>query len=125
MVSIAQEDPVYQPALRVVTAITNANPCQITTSFDHDYTSGIIVRIIVPGPTVVAGSQCNFGMNQINGIYSSITVTGDDTFTMNGIDTSYFDTFSVPVNALQSAQCIPIGEINSTLYSAMRNTLPF
>jgi len=125
MAYIAQENPIYQPAFRVITAITNANPCVITTSFAHDYTSGIIVRIIIPSPTVVALTQCNFGMNQINGVFSSITVTGDDTFILNGIDTTFFDTFSVPVNALQSAQCVPIGEVNNTLYSAMRNTLPF
>lgn len=125
MPSLAEQNPIYQPALRVITAITNANPCEVTTSFAHDYTSGIIIRIVIPGPTMIGNAPCDFGMNQINGIYSSITVTGDDTFIMNGIDTLYFDPFSVPINALQSAQCVPIGEVNSTLYSAMRNTLPF
>ena len=33
----ATEDPTYQPAMRVIQAITQANPAIVTTTFDHDY----------------------------------------------------------------------------------------
>lgn len=125
MASIADTNPIFKPALRVVTAITNANPCSVTTSFDHGYFSGCIIRINVPGVTVVYDTYYDFGMNEINGLFSSITVTGPATFTMDTIDTTSFSPFSIPAGALQSAQCIPIGETTNTFVSAMFNTLPF
>ena len=108
--------PTYQPAMRIVTAITNANPASVTTSFAHNYNSNLIVRIDIP---------LGFGMQQINQQVGTITVTGTTTFTIN-IDTTKYDAFSTstifPYND-QLAQVIPIGETSDTLINATVNVL--
>lgn len=105
------EDPTFQPAVRYISAITNSNPAVITTTFDHDYQTGLIVRIVLPDEA---------GMPQINKKIGTITVTADDEFTIN-IDTTHFDVFTLPV--LDYAQVVPIGEDNAILYQATRNVL--
>lgn len=113
----ANPDPMIQPAMRIVVGITNAVQPTVTTSFDHDYVSGTIVRFVVP---------LQWGMTQLNTQTSEITVTGPTTFTIT-IDTSNFDTFVVPAPNVQfryPAQVIPIGERNDILSAAVRNVLP-
>jgi len=118
----ADPSPTYQPAMRLITAITNAVNAAVTTSFDHDYITGTIVRILVPD---------TYGMYQLNQRKGTITVTGTDSFTID-IDTTNFDTFVVPTLATppefyltaKTAQVVPIGEINSSLLAATQNVLP-
>ena len=109
--------PIYQPAMRIITSITNANPAIVTTTSDHNYLTGEIIRLIIPE---------GFGMTQADGLFGEITDTGDTTFTID-IDTTTFDTFAVPSplpDAYTCAQTIPIGERNSLLSAATKNTLP-
>jgi len=105
-------DPIYQPAMRVITAITKSNPATVTTSIDHDYITGEIVRLVIP----LANK-----MWQANGRTGTITVTGGATFTID-VDTTFFDSFVVP--AVNEAQVIPVGEINAMLRGATKNVLP-
>ncbi len=114
----ALENPVFKPAMRIVTYITNSSPALITTSFAHGYQSGLIVRIDIP---------LGFGMQQINQKVGEIVVITDDTFTIN-IDTTHFDIFSTPNDYPQNAQLaqvVPIAEDNRLLTQAVRNILPF
>ena len=116
MAVLAIASPTYQPAMRIISAFTNANPASITTSFDHDYITGTIVRIIIPP---------GHGMLQANNLVGTITVTGTTTFTID-IDTKDFDTFVIPggfPNSYQHPQVVPIGEINSILTAATMNVL--
>ena len=114
----ADPNPVYMPAMRLITAITNANPAVVTTSFDHGYISGIVVRMDVPEAD---------GMQEINGQTGTITVTGSDTFTID-IDTTFFSPFSIPMSPSQHenicAMVVPIGEVNELLRAAVQNVLP-
>ena len=114
----ANPDPSFQPAMRLIASITNANPAVVTTTFAHDYISGIIVRLNIPVAV---------GMQQANGKQGTITVTGDTTFTIN-IDTTNFETFfiddTLPAWINICANVVPIGEINSTLRASTRNVLP-
>ena len=116
-------NPIYQPAMRIISAITNATTVTVTTSFAHLYVSGTIVRFDIP---------VGFGMEQINQQFGPITVTGSTTFTMP-IDTTNYDVFQIPsyallpsgiVVSLQQAQCVPIGELSGQLTAAVQNTLP-
>lgn len=116
-------NPFYYPTYHGVVGITRAFPAQITTAVNHNYVNGTIVRIIIPEPYTVRGNSYNFGMNQINGISSSITITGNATFTMDDVDSTYFDPFNVPAGVGQSAQCLAIGEENNTINAAIRNVL--
>lgn len=105
--------PMFQPAMRVVTNITNGYPCIVTTSFANSYFTGDIIRIIIP---------LGFGMQQINNQFSNITVIDNTSFSMD-IDTINYDAFNDPNNG-QFAQSLPIAEVNGTVYGATENTLP-
>ncbi len=114
----ANPNPIYQPAMRLITAITNDSPALITTSFAHQYLDGLIVRLDIP----VAD-----GMQQADGLIGTITVASPTTFFIN-IDTRLFEPFAIPgspppyVNIC--AQVVPVGEINEILYNSTRNVLP-
>lgn len=128
MTILAQQNPNFQPAMRIISSITNANPAVVTTTFDHNYSTGEIVRIrIGPGG----------GMFQIDKEVGAITVTGNTTFTFP-LDSTNFDIFVVPAdiqlsattNPVTSAQkfytssvVVPIGEVNNLLSLATRNVL--
>ena len=114
----ANASPGFKPAYRLITAITRANPAEVTTSVDHGYTSGTVVRLMIP-------KAC--GMQQADKMTGEIYVTGVATFTID-IDTATFDPFAIPV-AIDPhidicAQVVPIGEDNSMLSEAVRNVLP-
>lgn len=110
----ANPDPRYEPAMRLVTDITKAEEAVITTSFDHDYQSGLIIRLYVP---------VNYGMFQANHKKGEITVLTSDTFSIK-IDTREFDTFTAPASPPyynKTALCIPIGNILNEKNLAVRN----
>lgn len=116
--------PTYQPAMRIVTAITRATEALVTTSFAHQYVDGIILRLLVPW---------NFGMTKANGRAGEITVVSPTQFTIT-IDTTLFDPFVIPPDIVlpdgtptqvQYAQCVPFGELNEMLTAAVRNVLPY
>jgi len=114
----AQQYPVFQPSMRIIASITNANPCVVTTTFAHQYVNGTIVRFDIPYAD---------GMQQLNQQIAPITVTGTTTFTVN-IDTTLFAPFAIPGSAnppIQYAQVVPIGEINEILTAAVQNVLPY
>ena len=41
--------PVFQPAMRVISSITNGFPAVVTTTFDHQYISGTVMRLVCSG----------------------------------------------------------------------------
>lgn len=115
-VCYANPNPIFQPAMRLIASISNSYPMVVTTTFDHQYVSGTIVRLDIPPAD---------GMQQANQLYGPIAVTGTTTFTMD-IDSTNFDVFSIPspspgVNIC--AQVVPIGEISPILYAAVQNIL--
>ncbi len=116
-VCYASPNPVFGPAMRIISAITNTNPAIVTTTFANSYITGTIVRLDIP-------SAC--GMQQINQMTGAIVVTSPTTFAID-IDASLFDSFSIPVGLPPwvpiCAQVVPIGEINETLKAALQNIL--
>jgi len=115
----AIQNPTFQRALRLISAITKANPAVITTTFDHDYETGDIVRITVPK---------GYGMPEANNFAGKITVTASDEFEMDDLDSTGFSTFSIPGsidwNIGKYPSVIPVGEISANLGGATQNTLP-
>lgn len=67
---------------KTITAASQANPCAIT-SAGHGLATGDIV--IIEGIV---------GMTQLNGRYYTITVTGANNFTLNGVDSSAYTAYS-------------------------------
>lgn len=121
--SFAYQNPVFQPAMRIISAVTNANPAQVTTTFDHNYHTGLIVRLVIPtGYGMVAPMTTTMP----NGFLAPITVTGATTFTMP-IDTTALLPFAVPApnpgHFYTDAQVIPVGEVNSSIYLSTVNVL--
>lgn len=106
-------NPLYQPAMRQISGITNASQATITTTFDHQYTLGAIVRIVIPN---------GYGMTQINNQTGTILALTSNTFVID-IDTSQYDPFNVPALSGQFPQVIPSGEIAQTFQAATHNTL--
>lgn len=118
MAILATQFPVYQPAMRIISNITNDFPAVVTTTFDHQFFTGAIVRLNVPK---------GFGMVQANQLYGPIVVTGNTTFTID-IDTIFFQPFviaSIYPDSRQSATVTPIGEVSESLKSAVKNVLPY
>lgn len=113
----ANPNPVFQPAMRIIAAITNSNPATVTTTFANQYKTGTIVRLDIP-------PAC--GMQQITGQTFPIFVTGPTTFTIS-VDTTNFDAFAIPVSPPPSvntcALVVPVGEVTATLLAATINVL--
>lgn len=117
MAILATLNPVFQPAMRIITSITNDYPALITTSFRHQYATGMICRLNIPA---------GFGMQEANEKYGEIVVTGDTTFTID-IDTSAMDPYVVSGTypfSYQSGQVTSFAENNNTILNAVRNVLP-
>jgi len=116
MAIYAVESPTYQPAMRIISTISNADPMVVTTSFDHDYSSGLIVRLILAD---------GYTMKEANNLIGVITVLTSDTFSLP-FDSTYFTTFASPVSfpdTYQRAQVIPVGEQGYLYESATQNVL--
>lgn len=107
--------PTFQPSMRIITAITQTFPAQVTTSFPHQYLDGTIVRLYIPK---------GYGMLQANQLTGIIVVTSPTTFNIN-INTTSFDAFMIPAPQKQFAQVVAIGEVNETLLAAVQNVLPY
>lgn len=110
--------PMFQPAVRDIVAITNSFPVSITTSFDHLYLTGLILRIVIP---------FNFGMQGLNKHKGSIIVTSPTTFTME-FDTTNLDPFVIPTQPPMQplsnpAQSVPVGEDADILTQSFVNVL--
>ncbi len=114
----ANPDPIFQPALRLITNITKAAQAVVTTSFDHDYISGVIIRFNIPRA---------YGMTELDSKTGIVTVLSDTTFSVD-IDTREFNAF-VNFDPTMgqwyeknlAATTVPVGEVNSSLLSATRN----
>lgn len=110
----ANPSPQFQPAMRLIASITQANQAVVTTTFAHNYISGEIVRLRIPSTS---------GMQQINNQKGTITVTGSTTFSID-IDSSSFDAYVIPVPELNCGQVVPVGEVNELLRAATKDVLP-
>jgi hypothetical protein len=115
--SYSFKNPVYKPAMRVIAGITNAPVATVTTTVNHGYIIGTIVRLDIASTG---------GMLQANQQVGTIlTVPTPTTFTIN-INTTYYDVFTVPSGfppAYNDSQVVPIGEDNSILTAAVVNAL--
>lgn len=102
----------FTPEYAVISAITNANPGVVTTTTNHNFLTGLYVRLVFPAP---------YGMPQVANQVFLITVLSPTTFSIN-IDTSLFYPF-INVVTTQSPQAIPVGEVAETLLGAEKNGL--
>ena len=113
-------NPKFQPAMRIITAITNSYPAEITTAVNHLYKTGLIIRLEIP-------EAC--GMRILDKYLGPITVTGPDTFTID-VDTNFsagisIDSFNIPIGLSPHvnvcAQVLPVGELPDKQDSVMQS----
>jgi hypothetical protein len=110
----ATQYPSFQPAFRELIAISNSNPVIFTTSFNHNYLTGLIVRIDLPVTS---------GMVQIQGQYGPITVINQTQFSLP-IDSTDYDPFIYHLLGPQFPFVVPFAEDTMQLYQAIRNVMP-
>lgn len=113
----AVQYPIYMPAVRDITAITQTNPAVITTSFPHTYLTGLIVRLNIP---------LDYGM-RVGRFKGTITVLSTTSFSIP-LNATALDPFVIPTEALGQpelnvAQVIPIGEETAILTQSFVNIL--
>ena len=120
----------FEPSMRLILSITRGYPTVITTTnrseiiggilvsipADHEYVSGLVVRIHIPKPC---------GMQELDGFAGEITVIDNTSFSLN-VDSTSFDVFTVPVVTFPvwadtCAQVVPIAENSSMLTEAVHN----
>ena len=106
--------PMFQPAMREIIGITNTEPTIIATSFDHQYYTGLIVRLDIPK---------EYGMDQLNGWIGLIKVLTPTQFAID-IDATFYTPY-IAAGASQSPQVVPVGQDSLLLFQATRNVLPY
>jgi hypothetical protein len=98
----------FTPTQLTITNITQAYPAVVTTSTNHNLTTGQIVRTIVP---------VNYGMVELNKKLLSITILTANTFSLQytqvpptkNVDSRAFTAFTTPSNPGMTAQILPVG----------------
>jgi hypothetical protein len=71
---------------QVISSITQANPCVVTTVNTHNYPVGVNVSFLIPRA---------FGMQQINNVNTQIIAVTSNTMTLN-LDSTRFSPFAYP-----------------------------
>lgn len=92
----------FVPKRRLVSGVTNAVEAVVTTTEDHGYDTGLVVRLIVPDA---------YGMSVYE--QGTINVLSDTTFSVS-IDTTNLETFSAPTfppTGFTPAQVVPISGV--------------
>jgi hypothetical protein len=105
---VVDTNPLFYPARRSITKITQATQAVVTLSVTHGFQVGQQVRMVVPAA---------FGMIEMNGLQATIlaidtTTTSGNTITLD-IDSSSFTAFTFPLTAdvpFSPAEVTPIGQ---------------
>lgn len=82
--------------VRTIESISNSYPMVLTTTVDHGYPAGLMVRFLIP---------IMFGMQELNDIEGQVISVTDNTLTLN-INSINFSLFSYP-SPLPSAYTSP------------------
>jgi hypothetical protein len=114
-----ETNPKFKPARKNIASITNANPALVTTTTNHEYSTGTIVRLVIPEKKGMQGAHQQTG---------KIVVVTPTSFTID-IDTTQMDPFvavdPVGISPLLDvcAQVNPVGESSEMLSAASRDTI--
>ena len=104
-------DPIFYPRWRFIANITQAASAVITTTVQHGYTVGQVVRFAIPAV---------FDMTQLDGLQGTVTAVTASTFTVD-VDSTAFTAFSFALPAdvpFSPAIVSPLGEDVSAARSA-------
>jgi len=93
----------YKPSRFIISAITLGTTTLVTTTVDHDYVIGQLVRLIIPNPN---------GTYQLNEKLGYVISIPADTQVVLDIDSSTYSLFQTSTNPTQP-QILATGNINS------------
>lgn len=100
----------FTPSSQTISGITNASPAVVTTSGNHGYSTGLIIRFFFP---------LQVGMQNLNGQQFEISVLSPTTFSIP-VNSTNFSVFA-PVGTSQLPQVIPVGNIAPLILEATEN----
>lgn len=114
----------YNPRRRFISNITAAVGAVVTTTVDHGFSAGQLIRFSVPAVTATT-----FGMTQLDGISATVLVVNNSTSFTVETDTSAMGAFAWPAAAsvpFTPAEVVPFGFDSETgvtsLVDAVDNT---
>lgn len=98
----------FSPPRVAISAITQALPCVVTTSSDHNLTTGQVVRIHVPK---------DYGMYPLDKKLFSVSVLSDTEFSLQysqvppavEVDSRTYPAFTIPSNPRFTAEVLAVG----------------
>lgn len=93
----------YLPSVFDISAITLGNTTTVTTSVNHNYVIGQLVKLLIPE------SYGSFQLNGMSGYVTAIPASNQVTTTINS---TFSNSFQIG-NTTTPAQIIAIGDINS------------
>ncbi len=107
----------FAPKAFSIEEITRGLTTTITTSEDHDYVIGQLIRTIIP---------MFYGMRELNEVQSYvISIPASDQVVID-VDSRSFNAFiSSPTFALQTPYILAIGDVNTGYVSNTGRTVPF
>lgn len=109
---------IFIPSSLEITAITKAYPMVVTVQSNssqvNTYIAGMLVRLFIP---------YTYGMFQANGLTGKVLTVSPTQLSLD-IDSSNFDTFSIPPTGEQPASLSPAGSQNLQ-YSNSTNQVAF
>lgn len=109
--NVAVNPQYYAPRKFLILDITLGQTTTVTTTVDHDYTIGQLVRLIIP--------QFN-GTFQLNGQTGLVIDIPDTDVVILNIDSSFYSLFQVSTYPTQP-QILAIGDVNSGNINANGN----
>ena len=104
----------YQPSKFNISAITRGATTTVTTSIDNNYVIGQQVRLLIPP---------GYGSTQLNGQFGYVTSVPSATQVVVTIDSLNANAFiASPPGAVQNAEIIAIGDVNSGVVNSSGRT---
>ena len=100
----------YQPSVFDISAISLGSSTTVTTTVDHNYVVGQIVRLVIP---MIYGS---FQLNEQQGIVTSIPASDQVVININSTLANPF--VSNPTSGITQPQIVAMGDINSGTINA-------
>ena len=95
----------YQPSVFDISAISLGSSTTVTTTVDHNYVVGQIVRLLIP---MIYGS---FQLNEQEGIVTSIPTSDQVVININSTNSNAF--VANPTSGTTQPQIVAIGDTNS------------
>jgi len=95
----------YQPSEFNIASIVNGQTTLVTTTVDHNYVIGQLIRLLVPQ---------TYGARQFNNITANVTTIPNPNQVLLALDSTSFDLFVAnPTSGTTQPQILALGDLNT------------